>query len=215
MGEPTGPGSSNSACLRGGATWTFFRQWLRNPLVTAAFAPSGRQLAERMLAAMPGKPRGVVELGAGTGVFTEALLASGIAPEALLVVELNEELHQLLQRRFPAVQVVCGDAARLPDIARHTGFSERIPVDAVLSGLGFLSMPRTLQRAILTAVFEVLAPGGVFVQFTYGPASPIPRELLDERGLRVRRAGTAWRNFPPAGVYVYSRAADAAALPAA
>ena len=43
-----------------------------------------------------------------------------------------------------------------------------------------LSMSRTTQRAILEGVFGVLRDGGRFIQFTYGPASPISREVLKQ-----------------------------------
>ena len=69
-----------------------------------------------------------------------------------------------------------------------------------------LSMSRTTQRAILSGVFAVLGERGQFIQFTYGPASPLSRELLNELGLQGQRVGVAWLNVPPATVYVYTRA---------
>jgi len=184
--------------------WTFFRQWLKNPFGIAALSPSSRQLGELMIGQLPEGSRRVIELGGGTGVFTRALLGHGIAPWDLMVVELNEELHRLLERRFPEVQVVRGDARELGDLVRDHGFTESAPVDAVVSGLGLLSMSRDTQRRILEAVFAVLGPQGRFIQFTHGPASPVSRDLLGELGLSVRRAGVAWANVPPATVYVYS-----------
>jgi phosphatidylethanolamine/phosphatidyl-N-methylethanolamine N-methyltransferase len=185
--------------------WTFFRQWLKNPLAMAALSPSSRRLAHEMIKQLPEHAGRVIELGGGTGVFTRALLEKGIAPENLLVVELNEELHQLLQNQFPGVKVVCGDARELHDIIEQESFGKQDGVDAILSGLGLLSMSRNTQRSILSAAFSVLGANGRFIQFTYGPASPVSRELLGELGLQVVRAGMAWRNVPPAAVYVYTR----------
>jgi phosphatidylethanolamine/phosphatidyl-N-methylethanolamine N-methyltransferase len=185
--------------------WTFFRQWLRNPRAMAALSPSSRQLARLMIEQLPEGARHIVELGGGTGVITQALLEHGIEPANLLVVELNEELHQLLHQRFPDVRIVCGDAQELKAIVRDGDFATGEGVDAVVSGLGMLSMSRTTQRAILSGVFAVLGERGRFIQFTYGPASPLSRELLNELGLRVNRAGVAWLNVPPATVYVYTR----------
>ena len=186
--------------------WTFFRQWLRNPRAMAAMAPSSRQLAKLMIEQLPKGARHIIELGGGTGVFTQALLEHGVEPANLLVVELNEELHQLLMRRFPSVHVVCGDAQKLKSIVRESAFTDAASgVDAVVSGLGMLSMPRATQRAILAGVFDVLCDGGRFIQFTYGPASPVSRDLLNSLGLQVTRAGVAWLNVPPATVYVYTR----------
>lgn len=185
--------------------WTFFRQWLRNPRAMAALSPSSRQLAKLMIEQLPSGARHIIELGGGTGVITQALLEHGIEDDRLLVVELNEELHQLLHQRFPSVRVVCGDAQELKSIVADGDFARDGGVDAVVSGLGMLSMSRTTQRAILAGVFAVLRDGGRFIQFTYGPASPLSRELLNELGLNVKRVGVAWLNVPPATVYVYTR----------
>lgn len=185
--------------------WTFFRQWLKNPLSIAAISPSSQRLAQLMIDELPQGAKRVVELGGGTGVFTHALLKAGIVPADLLVLELNEALHQHLRKRFPDAHVVCGDARELVTLAERDGYSDGGPADAVVSGLGLLSMPRPMQQAILEAAFGVLRPEGRFIQFTYGPTSPVPREVLAELGLGVRRANVAWRNVPPATVYVYTR----------
>jgi phospholipid N-methyltransferase len=185
--------------------WTFFRQWLKNPFGIAALSPSSRHLGRLMIGQLPEASRRVVELGGGTGVFTRALLHHGIAPHDLMVVELNEALHRLLERRFPGVRVVRGDARDLGALVRRNGFAESASVDAVVSGLGLLSMSRATQRRILESAFDILGPRGRFIQFTYGPASPVSRELLGELGLVARRGGVAWANVPPATVYAYSR----------
>lgn len=185
--------------------WTFFRQWLKNPLAIAAISPSSRQLARQMVSELPPTTRRVIELGGGTGVFTQALLDHGIAPSDLMVLELNEELHHHLRERFSDVRVVCADACELPSVALRTGFSEEGPADAVISGLGLLSMPKPTQRAIVQAAFDAMAPHGRLIQFTYGPASPVSREVLEALDLNSRRGNFAWWNMPPATVYVYGR----------
>lgn len=187
------------------SAWTFFRQWLKNPLRVAAISPSSKQLARQMMSQLPKSCRRVIELGGGTGVFTQALLAHGIAPADLMVVELNEELHQHLVRQFPEAMVVCGDASDLASIASAHGFTGDNRADAVISGLGLLSMPRQTQQAILSAAFESLMPEGRFIQFTYGPANPVAREVIDALELVARRASFTWWNVPPATVYVYQR----------
>ncbi|MEO7916270.1 MAG: methyltransferase domain-containing protein [Dokdonella sp.] len=185
--------------------WTFFQQWLRNPKAIAALAPSGRQLAREMIAQLPEDAERVIELGGGTGVFTRALIEHGIGPDHLMVVELNHALYKMLKRRFPGTRFACGDARHLVKLVERTKFSMPGEVDAVISGLGLLSMKRNMQREILAAVFDVLKPGGQFIQFTYGPIGPVSRDLLAELDLNSRRASIAWRNVPPATVYVYTR----------
>ncbi len=194
-------------------TWTFFRQWLKNPRGVAAISPSSQQLARQMMSELPRNARRVIELGGGTGVFTRALLGQGIAPADLLVLELNEELHQHLQRHFPQVHVACADARDLADVARTHGFHGQTPADAIVSGLGLLSMPRPTQQAILSSAFECLQPAGRFVQFTYGPANPVAKEVLEALDLTARRGSFTWWNVPPATVYVYSRRVSRAITP--
>jgi phosphatidylethanolamine/phosphatidyl-N-methylethanolamine N-methyltransferase len=185
--------------------WTFFVQWLKNPMRVAAISPSSRQLARQMMTQLPKACRRVIELGGGTGVFTQALLDHGLAPADLLVLELNEDLHQHLVRQFPGANIVCGDAGNLAEIAIGNGFAGDSRADAIISGLGLLSMPRQTQHSILQAAFNSLQPDGRFIQFTYGPANPVTREVIEALELTARRASFTWWNVPPATVYVYQR----------
>ena len=184
----------------------FIGQWLKNPRQTAAVAPSSPELAAAMLAEMPADTRRVIELGGGTGALTRAIVSHGITGNALLVLELNEELHSHLHRRFPEELLVLGDAAELPRLASEAGFLDAGPADAVISGLGLLAMDRELVTRILRAAFDCLRPDGRFIQFTYGPVSPVSDAVLDVLGLRMRRGEFVLRNVPPATVYVYERA---------
>ncbi|KRE99956.1 hypothetical protein ASG87_13275 [Frateuria sp. Soil773] len=183
----------------------FFRQWMRHPLRMASVAPSGRQLVRLMLSALPRDAHRVVELGAGTGVITEALLRHGIQPSRLLAVEMDETLHGMLHRRFPAVRLVCADARHLNDLVARSGAFAPGQADAVLSSLGLLTMPVELQYEILAAAFDTLRPGGVFLQYTYGLAGPLDETVCERLRLRCERIGSAWRNLPPARVFAYSR----------
>ena len=184
---------------------TFFRQWLRHPLRMSSITPSGPQLASMMAAAVSPDAESVIELGAGTGVITRALIKRGIRPERLLVVEMNDVLHGVLQQAFPRAHVVCGDARALQALTSQAGMFGTRPIGAVVSSLGLLAMPASVQHDILAAAFAVLRPSGVFVQYTYGLATPVAPDVCAALGLRARYLGWAWRNLPPARVYVYSR----------
>lgn len=203
-----GAGRTGSGVERGGeleSAFRFFRRWLRDPRGIAAPAPSGRELAARMVAAIGREARAVVELGGGTGVMTRALLERGIPSERLLVLELDAALQSQLARRFPDVEVVRANAVDLVEVVRASRGLEIGVVDAVLSSLGFLTTPRGDQRRVLEAAFEVLQPAGRYVQFTYAPRCPVPLELRTELDLRARRYGWSLRNLPPAFVYVLNR----------
>lgn len=185
--------------------WRFFSQWLRHPLSTAAISPSSPYLARSMVSEIPSDARRVIELGAGTGSMTRAILARGIAPADLLALELNPELSGYLETAFSQVKVICADACRLPEAAAGCGYAEGGLADVVVSSLGLLSMPRMLQHRILKAAFECLKPEGRFIQFTYGPRPPLRNEVAQELGLHAMRGATVLRNIPPATVFVYAR----------
>jgi phosphatidylethanolamine/phosphatidyl-N-methylethanolamine N-methyltransferase len=183
----------------------FFRQWLRAPLRTASVVPSSPRLGRAMAQALPHGVRRVVELGAGTGAITRALLRYKVRAENLLVLELNEDLCRDLTTDFPDAKVVCGDARELPNLLVATPGFEDGMADAVVSSLGFLSMPPQLIEEIIAASFCCLPPNGVFVQFTYGPKFPVRSAMLRRLGLRAERVDFTLLNLPPASVYVLKR----------
>ncbi|HUA79257.1 MAG TPA: methyltransferase domain-containing protein [Dyella sp.] len=184
---------------------TFFREWIKHPLQMASVLPSGRPLARMMVGAMPAKADCVIELGAGTGVITEALLQHGVSAAQLLVLEMNATMHGILRRRFPQAHVLCADARHVNELARRTGVLAPEGADAILSSLGLLNMPPALQHDIVSAALAVLRPGGVFVQYTYGWRSPLNELVRRQLRLRCNRVGMVWRNLPPAQVYTYTR----------
>lgn len=187
------------------ATVVFLRQWLRDPRSIAAIAPSGRELARRIARAVGHGAKSVVEIGAGTGAVTQALLDGGVPAGGLLVIERNPELAALLSRRYPEVEVVRGDAFDLEKVVAGAGVVRPGRVDAVVSGLGLVTVDRERQRRLLEQAFRLLRPAGRFVQFTYSPVLPVSREILSDLGLCSRRAAFSFLNLPPASVYVLTR----------
>lgn len=179
----------------------FFRSWVANPLTVAAVAPSGRSLARLMTAEISSAHGPVLELGAGTGAFTQALLDRGVAEHDLTLVECDPDFVGLLQRRFPQARVLRIDASRL---AGQAVFHDA-DIGAVVSGLPLLSMPPRKVMRILSGAFGCIRPKGAFYQFTYGLQCPVPRTILDRLGLKATRIGGTVRNLPPAAVYRITR----------
>jgi phosphatidylethanolamine/phosphatidyl-N-methylethanolamine N-methyltransferase len=186
----------------------FFRSWLDNPAVAGAVSPSGRFLARMMARYVdPRKAGPVVELGPGTGAITEALLARGIAPGRLYLVEFDPGFCKLLKRRFPGVHVIKGDAYQLSQTLRGR---LRRPAAAIVSSLPLLLKPETQRLALLADAFDCMSPDGCFVQFTYGRVSPVPRDKTSALDFHVEASPPVWLNLPPARVWIYRRQAQAA-----
>ena len=184
----------------------FIGAWLRNPLQTGALWPSGQSLARAMARhADLHRPGPVVELGAGTGAITRALLARGLAPRRLVAIEKDPALCRILMLRFPEVTVLRGDVAGLAALLAGAGMARP---GTLVSGLPLAAMTRRRRRQVLEQLFACLDPGGALVQFTYSPLAPIPRAACAALGLSGRRVALAPWNLPPAAVWIYTRPAE-------
>lgn len=184
-------------------TLLFLRAWLRDPSKIGAVAPSGAALARLITGDIDPRRGPVIELGPGTGVFTQALLDRGVPAHRLALVESDPTFASALTQRFPGTRVLNMDADHL-GVAEPLFGSER--ASAVVSGLPLLSMPREKALTIVDGLFSrQLRKNGTFHQFTYGPRCPLPPDELHELGLEAVRTGSALLNFPPASVYRFRR----------
>ena len=111
----------------------------------------------------------------------------------------------MLERRFAGVRVIQGDAYDLPrTLAPFAGQ----PIAAVVSSLPLLNQPPPRRTKLIADAFALMGPSGVFVQFTYGLQSPIPREVCANRYSAVR-SRPILLNLPPAFVWTYRLDASA------
>jgi phosphatidylethanolamine/phosphatidyl-N-methylethanolamine N-methyltransferase len=140
----------------------------------------------------------VIELGPGTGPVTAALVAQGIEPARLVLVEFDPTFCRLLRQRYPSAMVVQGDAYGL---RRLLGGLLREPAAAVVSGLPLFTKPLKSRLRLLHEAFGLMVPSAPFVQFTYAAYSPIPRAL----GIASQASERIWTNIPPARVWVYRK----------
>ncbi len=178
----------------------FFRALACSPRSVGAIAPSGANLANLITSEINAASGPVLELGPGTGVFTEALLERGVKESDLTLIEYGSDFMRLLQARFPGARVLWMDAAWMDS---YKLFEQ--PLGAVVSGLPLLNFPVKKVTAILTAVFSNLRDSGAFYQFTYGMQCPVSKSLLDELGLQASCMGRVLLNVPPASVYRFAR----------
>ncbi|MDB5412346.1 MAG: Phosphatidyl-N-methylethanolamine N-methyltransferase [Rubritepida sp.] len=179
----------------------FFRRWLRNPLQMGSIIPSSPALCRKIAAAVERSPdEYVLELGAGTGVISRALLAAGVPADKLIVVEIVPEMAEFLRESLPGVNVICGDAFALRQ-ALPAQMQGRI--GTAICGIPLVLLPFERQQAFRDAVEEV-APGKGFLLYTYCATSPLPYGKLEMSG---RRMAFTLANFPPASVWRYQPAA--------
>lgn len=180
-----------------------FGRFLRHPQTVGAIAPSSPVLARAMIKDVNfrGAAR-IVELGPGTGSFTRAILER-IGPLARFVaIELDATFADDVGRRWPTIECVNASAETLSSIARER---DLVPIDHVISGLPFASLPGPMTRQILDGIRDTLRPGGTFTTFQYlhayrlGPAAVFRRTATAHFGAPPERR-VVWRNIPPAFV---------------
>lgn len=181
-------------------TKLFLLRVLRNPRQLGAVAPSSRHLGAllaRHAAIDENSP--IVELGGGSGSLTRALIKANIDPARIYVVELDKELALYLKKAFPQVNIIHGNASELGKILPSEIVGK---VRRIVSGLPMINMPEVVRRQILESCFEIMAPDGAYLQYTYSPRSSIDAEAYH---LKKQRIGTIFLNLPPATVWQYTK----------
>ena len=182
-------------------TVQFLRAVLRDPSRVGAVAPSGRSLARLITADLTPAHVPIIELGPGTGTFTQALIGRGVPEHAITLIEADATFAKNLRVRFPQARVLAMDATNLEQMATPVGGA----AGAVVSGLPLLSLPPDRVVSILRGVFRHLRQGGALYQFTYLPRCPVPGRVMSLLQLEATRVGCAWANLPPAFVFRISR----------
>ncbi|MGQ0583053.1 MAG: class I SAM-dependent methyltransferase [Reyranella sp.] len=181
----------------------FLRGWSRDPVAVglpiASSSWTARRLAQAALhAAIPGSGP-VLELGAGTGPVTQALIEAGCPVDQIIVVERDAELCTTLERRFRTLRVLHGDALDLAAILAGAGIPS---VSVVLSGLPMRAVPPGATARCYSGAFRSMPSGGAIIQYTYGFRSPVdPGEAALK--LDASFVGREWRNVPPMGIWNY------------
>ena len=189
-GATPGRGASGGAAL-------FFRRWLANPLQMGSVVPSSPALCRRIVEQSRWDgDQAVLELGAGTGVVSRALLAAGLPPHRLVVVEIVPEMADHLRRALPGATVVTGDARYLPSLLPRHWHGQ---IGTVICGVPLVLLARPDQRRFIDAI-EAVAPGRGFLHYSYCITSPLPWR---EHRLSARREAWTPLNFPPASVWRY------------
>jgi Phospholipid N-methyltransferase len=169
------------------------------PALVGAICPSSRWLAAAMADAAHGA-RMLVELGAGTGAITEALVAHHPAVP-LVAVELQEGLAALLQQRFAQIDV---RRAAAHDVLAELN-RPAPPRTVLVSSLPFQSLPPPWRERTIAAVVAFLRTDAQrrLVQYTYRLKEPF--ELPGDSKLRWTRVQRVWRNAPPASLWSLQR----------
>jgi phosphatidylethanolamine/phosphatidyl-N-methylethanolamine N-methyltransferase len=112
----------------------------------------------------------------------------------------------LLEKRFPQIQIVRGDAQEMARLLHpHTAAGRR--VGTVVSSLPLRQFSPEFTRELADKILAHLRPGGRWVQYSYHLGTG--RQRGTER-FHLSVSDIVWLNLPPARVSVYQKLADAA-----
>ena len=176
----------------------FLRRWAAHPLQMGSIIPSAPALCMRIARQVRRTPdQSVIELGAGTGVVSKAMLDAGLPPEKLYVVEIVHDMAEHLREVLPGVNVIEGDAREL---VRLLPEHVRGNVGTVVCGVPLVLLSLAEQKRFIDAM-EAVAPGVGFLHFSYCITSPLP---YVKHHLTAKREEWTPRNFPPASVWRYT-----------
>ncbi|MBX9977923.1 MAG: methyltransferase domain-containing protein [Alphaproteobacteria bacterium] len=187
--------------LIGSESALFFKRWLKNPGRLGTLAPISYRLAD-LAASCIQHPKTIkmVEIGAGPGRLTRALIKAGVKPESLKAVELDSDLCDFGKKAVPGVDFIQGDAQYLKELLPQEWIGH---VDVIFSTIPFMCLPEDVRRNITEAAFSVLKPGGDFLHLTYNYWSPLDGMPYDQRKL-----ASLWLNMPPAFIWRYKKQQD-------
>lgn len=179
------------------STVLFTRALLSNPRAVGAACPSSSTLARAIADQVKLPCDGlIVELGAGTGAVTAALLKRGVDPSQLVVVEMDKLMARHLKDRFKGVAVIQGNAVKFCQLCNRYGRH----VTTVVSSLPLLSLTASMVDALGQEFQKMLKDEGRLIQYTYR----INKASSPLAGYMERIASKAvWGNFPPARVEIF------------
>jgi phospholipid N-methyltransferase len=173
--------------------------FVAHPRRVGALIPTSESTVRAMLDMTPWENVSrVVELGAGTGVYTDELLRRVGPDSEVVAVEIDPRLAHRLSDRFDdrRLRVVRDSAERLSRyVAPHTA-------DVVVSALPFTTLPAAVRETVYAAIARTLAPDGVMLALQYSSA----RQRDFEQGYASIRRRWSLRNLPPALLYACRQA---------
>jgi phospholipid N-methyltransferase len=172
--------------------WRFVKHFFKNIKQTGAIMPSGKELAEAMVAPIDfSKTTHIVEIGAGTGAFTKKILSKMKKESALTIVEINKEFcNELRKIKDKRLKIIEGNALHLSSAVKKA--------DYVVSGLPLVNFSKQEQQKIFHEIQKVSER---YVQFHYSPLA----EKEIKQHFEILNKKRVLKNVPPAIVYSCKR----------
>ncbi len=182
----------------------FMKRFIYKPVSVGAIIPSSQGLSELITSSpMLGRANVVVELGAGTGVFTEKILQRVKKDASVFTFEIDPLLAELTQKRCQNAVVINDSALNLKKYLHQYNIKS---ADIIISSLPCAGFNKIFQYRLLKTIADSLSEGGEFLTFTYLHAKLLPggksfKKIISRKFQSLQVSKPVWTNFPPAVVY--------------
>jgi phosphatidylethanolamine/phosphatidyl-N-methylethanolamine N-methyltransferase len=176
----------------------FLKQFFRDYKEIGSITPSSRILVRKMLKAIDfTKATVLVELGPGTGCFTEEILKQMRPDAALVAFETNKAFCDTLNEKMPdkRLHVINDSAEKIQEYLGKLGLGK---ADIVLSGLPLTNIPEPIKSNIVAESANCLKPDGLYTQYQYLTTA---RKIL-KKYFKVVKVRWTPANLPPAFYYI-------------
>lgn len=180
---------------------------MKNPAKVGAIAPSSPELAAQMLTGIePDDHNIVLELGVGTGAITKFIRDVVPSRDSYLGLELDPNLVKTLNKNFPDMNIICGNAADAYSIHQESDLGK---VRYLVCCLPFVSLPKEISESVLVEIEKFMYDGCELRIFQYAHGYYLPpaiklREFLKKRYGKSRRSPLILNNIPPAFTLTWS-----------
>ncbi|MRX70780.1 methyltransferase domain-containing protein [Bacillus lacus] len=142
----------------------FFYKFWTDPKQIGSITPSSRFLAKKIVDQVNWEQaETIVELGAGTGVFTKYISQNAKNGSSVLIIEQDFYMREKLKKEYPSFYFA-SNAEELTVIMDKMNLKK---ADAVISGLPFANFSDESRTSIMNEVKNSLQEDGAFVGFQY------------------------------------------------
>ncbi len=195
-------------------TTLFLLQFLRHPQDIGAVTPSSKALAEsmtRFVKPSSGAQRRYLEVGAGTGVFTKAILAKLGPNDTLDVAEINPKFCERLQNKYATHAKISIHNASILD------WNPDYQYDGIVSSLPFNAFHADFVSQIFSQLTKIAKSGAVVSYCEYMALPNIKKFFLASKSKKAFietlettasfekrheiQVDKVYANFPPALVH--------------
>ena len=183
----------------------FIREFIKSPSQTGSIAASSKHLAKAIVKhAKVHDAQTILEIGPGTGAFTETITRNKKNDADFVAVEFNKKFCNILQTKFPNIIIENDSVENISKIlARHSMEN----VDAIVCSLPWAVFSSEYQDKLIQGIYDSMSPGAKFCTFAYIQGAFLPagfrfKRKIDSIFSTVKKSRIVWLNIPPAFVYI-------------